>query len=55
VIALEEGLTRGSHGLPAADPRDRPVLCGDGPAPAADLAMTDVYRLLKAGLPNGDC
>ncbi len=50
VAALDESLVRGSHGLPAADALDRPVLCGDGPAPPPDLALTDVYGLLGAAL-----
>ena len=36
VIPLDPALVRGSHGLPAADPQDRPILIGDGPAPAGD-------------------
>lgn len=47
VIPLDATIVRGSHGLPAADPSDRPILIGDGSAPAADLAMTDVFGLLK--------
>ena len=30
VIPLDPGLVRGSHGLPATDPLDRPLLIGDG-------------------------
>src|SRR5205807_6860454 len=33
VVPLDPSLVRGSHGLPAADPLDRPLLIGDGPAP----------------------
>ena len=34
----------------AADPVDRPVLIGEGPAPGADLATTDVRDILLAAL-----
>jgi predicted AlkP superfamily pyrophosphatase or phosphodiesterase len=34
VIPVDPSLVRGSHGLPLADPVDKPVLVGDGPAPA---------------------
>ncbi len=50
VVPLDPSLVKGSHGLPVADPQDRPVLIGDGPAPAADLAMTDVRDLVLAAL-----
>jgi predicted AlkP superfamily pyrophosphatase or phosphodiesterase len=51
VVPLDPMLVRGSHGLPAASVEDRPVLIGDGPAPAvAELAMTDVRRLILDAL-----
>ena len=31
VVPLDASLVHGSHGLPAADPQDRPLLLGDGP------------------------
>jgi predicted AlkP superfamily pyrophosphatase or phosphodiesterase len=48
LVPLDPSLVRGSHGLPAADPADRPILIGDGSAPAAEEAirMTDVHTLL---------
>jgi hypothetical protein len=48
VIPLEPGLVRGSHGVPAAEPENRPILIGDGPAPAGEpsMAMTEVHSLL---------
>lgn len=48
VIPLDSSLVRGSHGLPAREAVDRPILIGDGPSPGAagSLAMTDVHRLL---------
>jgi predicted AlkP superfamily pyrophosphatase or phosphodiesterase len=52
VVPLDPSLVRGSHGLPAADPRDRPLLIGDGPAPGSAEAIdtTDVHGLLLAAL-----
>jgi predicted AlkP superfamily pyrophosphatase or phosphodiesterase len=51
LIPLSPGLVKGSHGLRVADPVDRPVLLGDGPAPAeAALPMTAVRALLLAAL-----
>jgi hypothetical protein len=46
VVPLDAGMVRGSHGL-AAPPEFRPLLIGDGPAPAAqELPMTAVHGLL---------
>jgi predicted AlkP superfamily pyrophosphatase or phosphodiesterase len=50
VIPLDAGIVRGSHGLQARDVQDRPVLVGDGAAPADDLHMTDVRDLVLAAL-----
>ncbi len=50
VIPLDPTLVRGSHGLPAADALDRPVLIGHGSAPGPDLATTDVRAILLAAL-----
>jgi len=52
LIPLDPTLVRGSHGLPAADPLDRPILIADGPppGPGADFAMTDVHGLLRAAM-----
>src|SRR5205823_14763650 len=33
VVPLDPALVRGSHGVPAARPEDRPILIGAGPAP----------------------
>jgi hypothetical protein len=54
VIPLDPGLVRGSHGLAARDPLDRPLLIGDGPAPGEDLPMTAVRDLVLQvlGLPE---
>ena len=42
VVPLDPELVRGSHGLPAARPEDRPVLIGDGPSPSeADVDRHD--------------
>lgn len=44
VVPLDTSLVRGSHGLPAADVLDRPLLIGEGPAPQEpELAMTAVH------------
>jgi predicted AlkP superfamily pyrophosphatase or phosphodiesterase len=51
VVPLDATLVHGSHGLPAADIQDRPLLIGDGPAPAeSDLAMTAVHHLVLSHL-----
>jgi predicted AlkP superfamily pyrophosphatase or phosphodiesterase len=51
VVPLDAGLVHGSHGLPAADPLDRPLLLGTGPAPAGEeLPMTAVRDLLLQAL-----
>jgi predicted AlkP superfamily pyrophosphatase or phosphodiesterase len=50
VIPLDARLVRGSHGLAASHPQDRPLLIGDGPAPGEDLKMTDVHRLVTKAL-----
>jgi hypothetical protein len=51
VVPLNAGLVRGSHGLPVADPLDRPVLIGDGPAPAETaVSQTSVRDLVLAAL-----
>jgi predicted AlkP superfamily pyrophosphatase or phosphodiesterase len=44
VVPLDTTLVRGSHGLPAADALDRPLLIGEGPAPdEPELPMTAVH------------
>lgn len=49
VISLDASIVRGSHGLAALDPLDRPLLIGDGPEPQVDLGMSEVHgQLLKA-------
>jgi predicted AlkP superfamily pyrophosphatase or phosphodiesterase len=51
VVPLDAGLVRGSHGLHAADPADRPLLVADGPAPAeGELPMTAVRDWVLEGL-----
>lgn len=50
VVPLDASLVRGSHGLPAATPEDRPLLIGDGPAPPDDLPMTAVRDLVLQAL-----
>jgi predicted AlkP superfamily pyrophosphatase or phosphodiesterase len=51
VIPLDASLVRGSHGLSATDAQERPLLLGDGPAPAESvLEMTSVRDRLLVGL-----
>jgi predicted AlkP superfamily pyrophosphatase or phosphodiesterase len=51
VVPLDPRLVRGSHGLAAVDPADRPILIGDGPRPeGSDLAMSAVHGLLCRAL-----
>ncbi len=50
VIPLDAGLVKGSHGLPAADPLDRPIVIGDGPSPGDSLLMSDVHAMLLDAL-----
>lgn len=50
VIPLDASLVRGSHGLHAADPFDRPILIGDGEAPPENLSIPDVYEVLMNAL-----
>jgi hypothetical protein len=51
VVPLDAGWVRGSHGLRADDPLDRPLLIGDGPAPGTGpLPTTAVRDLVLAAL-----
>jgi predicted AlkP superfamily pyrophosphatase or phosphodiesterase len=50
VIPLDAALVKGSHGLAASDPQDRPVLIADGPAPADELTMTSLRDLVLRAL-----
>jgi predicted AlkP superfamily pyrophosphatase or phosphodiesterase len=54
VVPLDARIVRGSHGLAAANPLDRPILIGHGPNPGASVPMTDVKQLLLTalGLPD---
>jgi predicted AlkP superfamily pyrophosphatase or phosphodiesterase len=55
VVPLDASVVKGSHGLAAADPRDRPMLIGHGPNPGASVPMTAVRDLVLGalGLANG--
>jgi predicted AlkP superfamily pyrophosphatase or phosphodiesterase len=55
VVPLDPRIVRGSHGVPALETVDRPVLIGDGPEPSgtAALAMTEVKGLLLNALFSG--
>jgi predicted AlkP superfamily pyrophosphatase or phosphodiesterase len=52
VVPLDPGLVKGSHGVPAGRVEDRPVLIGDGPAPANEesIPMTQIHGLLHRAL-----
>lgn len=53
VVSLDSALVGGSHGLPATAAEDRPLLIGDGPAPAAEeIPLTGVASLLLSALGN---
>jgi predicted AlkP superfamily pyrophosphatase or phosphodiesterase len=52
VIPLDPSLVRGSHGAPASRPEDRPILIGDGPAPAAEgpILLSQTHERLLAAM-----
>ena len=52
VVPLDARIVRGSHGLPAVDLEDKPVLIGDGPSPRAGpaIAMPEIRDLLWRAL-----
>ncbi len=50
VVPLDASLVKGSHGLPAANLLDRPLLLGDGPAPPDELPMAAVRDLVLAAM-----
>jgi hypothetical protein len=55
VIPLDPSIVRGSHGLPAADVMDRPILIGDGPMSPPDSArLTDVHALVLEAIAPRD-
>jgi predicted AlkP superfamily pyrophosphatase or phosphodiesterase len=53
VVPLDGAIVRGSHGLAATDPSDRPILIGHGPNPGASVPMTAVKEMLLAALGLG--
>jgi len=54
VVPLDAHLVRGSHGIHAPDPLDRPLVIGHGPAPEAQtLEMTEIHGLLLRALDEG--
>lgn len=53
VVPLDAAIVKGSHGLPAADPLDRPILIGHGPRPGASVPMTAVRDLVLGALGLG--
>jgi predicted AlkP superfamily pyrophosphatase or phosphodiesterase len=50
VVPLDASIVKGSHGLAAADPSDRPILIGHGPKPGNTVPMTAVKDLLLGTL-----
>jgi hypothetical protein len=53
VVPLDPTLVRGSHGIPALSPRDKPLLIADGPKPHAHngiLPMTAIRDLVLSAL-----
>lgn len=52
VIPLDATLVRGSHGRPATNELDRPLLIADGPAPVGQgsIPMAEVHELLALAL-----
>jgi predicted AlkP superfamily pyrophosphatase or phosphodiesterase len=52
VVPLDARIVRGSHGLPAVDLEDKPVLIGDGLPPGANpaIAMIEIHNLLWRAL-----
>src|SRR6185295_8667528 len=50
VVPLDASLVRGSHGLAAADPLDRPLLVGHGIGPGPSVPMTNVKDLLLSAV-----
>jgi predicted AlkP superfamily pyrophosphatase or phosphodiesterase len=51
VVPLDPTLVRGSHGLPAKDPLDRPLLIGDGSPPeAGNGSVCQVHSWLMCAL-----
>ncbi len=53
VVPLDPAIVRGSHGLAATDPLDRPILVGHGPNPAPSVPMTGVRDLILNELDLG--
>jgi predicted AlkP superfamily pyrophosphatase or phosphodiesterase len=54
VVPLDASLVKGSHGLPAADPRDGPVFVGDGAKPEGVFPMTGVRDRVMEALGLGE-
>lgn len=50
VVPLDASIVRGSHGLVAADDRDRPIWIGDGPKPPSPSPMTAVRAAVLSAM-----
>ena len=53
VVPLDGAIVRGSHGLAATDPIDRPIFIGHGPNPGVSVPMTAVKEMLLTALGLG--
>lgn len=53
VVPLDASIVKGSHGLPANDPADRPILIGHGAKPTGDVPMTALSRMILESLDLG--
>jgi predicted AlkP superfamily pyrophosphatase or phosphodiesterase len=54
VVPFDPSLVRGSHGLAAADPLDRPLLIGHGTNPGPCVPMTAVRELILGAVGFGE-
>ena len=54
VVPLDATIVRGSHGLSAANPLDRPILIGHGPNPGPSVPMMVLRTLLLNALELGE-
>jgi hypothetical protein len=50
VVPLDGSIVRGSHGLAAVDPLDRPILIGHGRSPGVTVPMIDVKDLILGAM-----
>jgi predicted AlkP superfamily pyrophosphatase or phosphodiesterase len=53
VVPLDAAIVKGSHGLAATNPCDRPILIGHGPCPGPSVPMTTVKEMVLGALGLG--